>query len=870
MIHNTVVRTATAASLLGLGCAALGQSHLMRFADVHRDRIVFTYENDLWLVSADGGDARRLTNDAGAEVWAKFSPDGTLIAFTGQYDGGTDVYLMDARGGAVTRLTYHPAADRVIGWMPDGKSVLFRARREYPYRVEKVFKIAVDGGMPQKLPIDQAGLAAISPDGTKIAYNRISRESRTWKRHQGGTAQDIWMGSLDRKDYRKITGWIGSDNFPMWRGDAIYFNSDREFGTLNLYKYGVATGDVTALTSYKDYDVKYPSKGVDRIVYQYGETLHLLDLKTGKTGRVPVNIPSDTVRMRPEFVKVSPSTGSFRLSPTGKRVLLEARGEIINFPAEDGTPINLTKTAASREKNAAWSPNGKWVAFISDKTGEEEIYLVDQRGEKPWRRLTSGGLGFRMHLEWSPDSKYLMFSDKFMRLNLADADSGAITVVDTAGYDDAWERWGIQDYVWSPDSKWIAYTKMEQSMYDSIFLYSLDSMQVHRLTSDVTEDWSPSFDPKGRYLYFLSNRTFKPTMGLVDQNHIYLDMARPYVMILQDGESSPFAPEDVHEEVEDESDEPESEEAESKGAASEEVTADKETPEAESDDVDEDAVKIDLEGIERRLVAAPNVSAGNYFRLEATEKGFVYLKKEGRGFLKYQVVTDETGGRLDLYSYDLDDEKVTKVLGGIANYHQSADGKKLVYRSGSTYGVVKVGAKAKVGDGKVDLDGIRIKVDREREFPQLIDEAWRIQRDWFYDPGMHGLDWEATRIKYRKFVPFCGDRSDLNYLIGEMIAELNIGHTYVGGGDLARTARRVSTGLLGADFEVEPGSRFYRIAHIIPATPGDDGARSPFDVPGSPIREGGYLIAIDGEEVTTGDNIYEFLQNKWLLAIWCG
>ena len=300
----------------------------------------------------------------------------------------------------------------------------------------------------------------------------------------------------------------------MWRGDTIYFNSDREYGTLNLYRCDPDGGNVKALTSYKDYDVKYPSIGPDNIVYQYGEELHLLDLNTGKTRKVPINIPSDMVRMRPEFVEVAPREGSFGLSPSGKRLLLEARGEILNLPVEDGEPINLTNTTDTREKSAAWSPDGRWIAFLSDKTGEEELYLIDQKAEKPWRQLTKGGLGYRMQPIWSPDSKHLIFSDKFMRLNLVDAETGELSVVDTADYDDAWERWGIQDYAWSPDSKWIAYTKMEQSMNESIFLYSLKEKKVHRLTDDLTEDWSPSFDPEGRYLYFLSNRTFDPPWAL--------------------------------------------------------------------------------------------------------------------------------------------------------------------------------------------------------------------------------------------------------------------------------------------------------------------------------------------------------------------
>jgi tricorn protease len=840
---------ALALIVAALVAPARAESHLMRMADVHGDKIVFTYEDDLWLVPTAGGEARRITSDPGTEIWAKFSPDGQWIAFTGQYDGGADVYIMPADGGVPKRLTFHPALERVLDWWP-----------EYPFRGEKVYRVSIDGGLPEALSVDRAGLTAISPDGKQIAYNRITREHATWKRYQGGMAQDIWLGSLDKHDYHIIADSDFTSNFPMWQGDAIYFTSDRQFGTLNIYKYEVKTGKVPPMTKYKDYDVKYPSIGPNTIVYQYGESLHLLDLKKGKTREVPVEIPSDLTRMRPDFEAVKPSTGAFRLSPTAKRLLIEARGEIINFPVEDGEPINLTKAPGSREKSCAWSPDGRWIAFLSDRSGEEEVWLVDQKGENE-RQLTHGGLGFRMQLDWSPDSKYLLFSDKFMRLNLVDAATGELTLLDKADYDDAWERWGIQDYVWSPDSQWIAYTKMEQSMNDAIFLYSMQDKKSYRLTSDQTEDWSPSFDPQGRYLYFLSNRTFDPIMGFQDQDHIFLDMGRPYVVVLKADDKSPFYPKDSAEEVKEEPKPKETEAAadEEKPEKKDETKADEKKKEGKKDKVE---VKIDLDGLERRIVAADGVSAGNYFRLEATKDGFLYLKKSEPEFEKYQVVTDNTGGSLDLYHYNLEKKETKKVISGIANYHQSADGKKLVYRAGSTYGVADVGKDAKVGDGKVDLGEIKIAIDRPAEFLQMFDEAWRIERDWFYDSGMHGVDWPAMREKYRKFVPFCGDRSDLNYLIGEMIAELNIGHTYVSGGDLERARRSVPTGLLGVEFAVEPGAQYYKIARIIPGTPGDPAERSPLDEPGCPIKAGHYLIAIDGAEVHTTDSPYEFLQNK--------
>lgn len=361
--------------------AVRADSRLMRFADVHGDKVVFTYEDDLWLAPTAGGDARRITNDGGSERFAKFSPDGSLLGFTANYDGGTDVYVMDAAGGSPRRLTFHPAADNVLDWTPDGEFVLFRSRRAYPNRAEQVYRISVDGGMPEKLPVDRAGLTSMSPDGKRIVYNRISREFRTWKRHQGGTAQDLWLGDLEKGEFRRVTKWPGTDNFPMWTDDGIYFCSDREYGTLNLYRYDPANEEITPMTSYKDYDVKYPSLGPGCIVYQYAEVLHLLDLATGKTRQLDIRIPSDLVEVRPEYVSPTSNTGSFNISPTGKRVLLETRGEIVNLPAEQGEPVNLTQTSATREKNAAWSPDGRWIAFISDKTGEEEVYLTDQKGD---------------------------------------------------------------------------------------------------------------------------------------------------------------------------------------------------------------------------------------------------------------------------------------------------------------------------------------------------------------------------------------------------------------------------------------------------------------------------------------------------------
>jgi tricorn protease len=826
---------------------ALAESHLMRFADIHQDKIVFTYEGDLWLVTATGGDARRITHDRGEEKYAKFSPDGARIAFTASYDGGTDVYVMDASGGVPKRLTYHPAADNVLDWFPDGQHVLFRSRRTYPDRADQIYKISIDGGMPERLPVDRAGLTAISPDGKSIAYNRISTEFRTWKRYVGGMAPAIWMGSLKQMDYQTITDWKGTNSWPMWGPDGIYFVSDREAGTLNLCRYDPASRKTSIITHYKDYDVKYPSLGPGAIVYQYSETLYVLDLASGQSRMVNANIPSDLVNMRPWYVDATKDQGSFGLSPNGLRLLLEARGEILTIPTEEGESIDLSRSSDSREKNPAWSPDGKWVAFVSDRSGEEEIYLVDPTapgGEGRWRQLTQDGKGFRMHLAWSPDSKWLLCSDKFMRLNLVEIETGAIRVIAQGEYDDGWERWGIQDYVWSPDNRWIAYTRMEENLNETIHLYSTEAKKSFAVTSDWHQSWSPSFDPTGKYLYFLSNRTFNPTMGALEQNVVFLNMCRPYVVVLKAGAPSPFLPQEGM-------DKPEKEDEEK---------------EKEKKAKDATPTVVDTDGLERRTVAVEGVPAGNYFRLEATEKGIVFLKKDKLEFTKYQVVTDFTSAMLDLYEYDIsaksDERKPKKLIEGINNYHLSADGKKLVFRSEGKCGVVEVGKEAKVGDGEIDLAKVKFKVDRRAEYLQMFNEAWRVQRDWFYDAGLHGVDWNAIGELYRKFIPFCGNRSDLTYLIGEMIGELNAGHTYVSGGDDQIAPKKIGTGLLGADFDAPPGSDYLRFAHIVPGVNWDDKYRTPLAAPDCPIKEGDYLIAVDGDEVRATDNVFRFLENK--------
>jgi tricorn protease len=808
-------------------------ARLLRQADISADHIVFTYEADLWLVDRQGGIPRRLTTGHGAEAGAKFSPDGQWLAFTGEYDGAADVYVMPALGGEPTRLTFHPGRDTVIDWHPDGRHVLFRSGRSHPLGEAQFFLVDVHGGLPVPVATDRGALGSYSPDGQHLAYNRIPRESRTWKRYEGGMAQDIWLADLEQGTFTRATTFTGTDNFPMWIGDRVYFNSDRAHGTLNLHALDPRDpGPVVPLTSYTDWDVKYPSAGPGCIVFQYREQLHVLDVASGRVTPVVVDLRSDRVPMRPELVAIDPRAGSFGLDPAGQRLLLEARGELVDVPVKEGRWRQLTATPGSREKSAAWSPDGQTIAFVSDRTGNEQLYTMPADGGQ-WTQLTDAEFGMILPPVWSPDGKWLAFGDKFMRLNLVAARGGKVRTVDQGEYDDAWERWGILDYVWSPDSRWLAYTKNTSNMHEVILLHDIEKGRSHPVTDPMVTSWSPSFDPQGRYLWFLSNRTFEPVMGRVDQNHVFLDCARPYLVLLQDDVRSPFDPAVA-------------------GAADDD----------DAEAKDDAPVDIDLEGLATRIVAAADCPAGNWFRLEATADGCLLLRRDDQVFLKYQHVDDRTTDRdLVLASYSLADREVTDLGDGVTNYHLTADRKHAVVRCGGDYTVVAAGKALDAGD-KVSLADVRLSVVRAEEYRQIFTEAWRIQRDWFYDAGMHGEDWQAVHDKYATLLPWCGHRDDLRYLIGEMIGELNIGHTYVFGGDDQGGPARIDTGLLGCDLVLDEDADRYRITRILAGWPWHAAGVSPLAAPGVGVREGDYLLAIDGVLLTGSVNPYSLLVDR--------
>jgi tricorn protease len=834
----------------------------MRQPDISKDAVVFVYAEDLWTVPRGGGQARRLTSHPGDELYPKFSPDGRWIAFTGEYDGNADVYVIPAEGGEPRRLTYHPASDLVLGWTPDSKKVLFRSNRaSAPAATTRLFLVAIDGGLEEMLPVPRASLTSFSPDGQKIAYNPTSQEFRTWKRYRGGWTNYIGLYDLKRNTYEEIPRSGALDQFPMWRGNAVYFISDRD-GTMNLYRYDLGSKQTKKLTNYNEYDIKWPSAGPDAIAYENGGLLYSYDLASGKVSHIPVTVSSDLTTARPEIKTVSDSIRSFELSPTGVRALVEARGDIFTIPAEHGSIRNLTDTPGIHEQNATWSPDGKWIAYLSDRSGEFELYLRPQRGGDEVR-ITSDGDCYRYGPLWSPDSKKLAYWDKKFRVFYVDIDKKQPVLADRADYGLA----GSPN--WSPDSLWLTYSKNEANTASAIYLYSLDKSQVTRVTEDFYNNVEPAFDQNGKYLYFLSDRFFFPSAGVLDNTFNYYNTRGIFALTLKSDEASPFAPQiddekDADEPKKDEAKKPETPlAADAKTPAKDENKPEAKPVEAKASDEkpvekkpDVKPIQIDLAGLGSRIVQIP-VPAAIYASLEARKEKIFFLSRPMESTENGHPGPSAPSATLHMYDISKREDKV--LLTGIENYNLDRDGGKVIYHAGGdTYGIVDAAPGKKVGDGKLNLATLQVRVDPREEWKEIFHEAWRVERDFYWDPEMAGLDWKMLGQRYEALLPWVAHRSDLNYIIGEMIAELSTSHTYVNGGDLP-DRKRIGTGLLGVDFTIDNG--YYKLTKIYRGENWDESTRSPLTEPGLKVKEGDYLIAVNGAAVRAPANPYSFFEN---------
>src|ERR1044071_554383 len=828
-MKKLIIILALVASTAG-AFAQTNLTRLLRQPDIHGDTVAFVYGGDIWLASAKGGEARRLTSDAGMEYFPKFSPDGKWIAFTGDYSGSRQVFVISVDGGMPRQLTFYNDVgsipprggidNRVLDWTPDGKSILFNPHRlPWSDRMPAHYIIPFEGGMETKLAIPEGSAGSYSPDGKRLAFTHIEREFRTWKHYRGGRAQDVWIFDLTNNSAEKITDTPWTDNQPVWIGDTIYFVSDRPDGArLNLWSYDLKTKQTKKVTSHTDFDVLWPSGDRTQVVYENGGYIYRFDSTSGKDERIPIHVYSDFKTTLPYFKNVQQNIESYSLSPGGARALCVARGDVFTAPAKEGEIRNETQTPGIRERDASWSPDGKWIAYLSDRDGGDyEIYVRNADGSGGERQITHDARAWRFAPIWSPDSKMFAFSDKDLTLRVVDVASGKVTDVDKDQYGD------ITHYRWSPDSKWIAYTKLNEARFPSIYVYSVGDAKSYRLTNGRANDQEPVFDPKGRYLYFTSTRDFNLTFSAGEFNYVYTDPQRVYVATLSADGPALFLPQSDEEK-----------------ATTPPAPEKKEEPKKDAAIV----VKIDPAGFENRVRAIPGPS-GTYDSLVALNNGILYLTGDGN--------------QRTLKFYNIDDRKEETIVENIRGYDISNNLEKLIVRTANGYSILAPKPGPKPAHSALKLEHLEMKVDPRAEWAQELTDAWRILRDWFYDPNMHGNDWNAIRAKYGALLPFVANRNDLDYIFGELAGELNAGHVYVSPAP-GSGPDRVDNGLLGAD--IVPDSGYFRIAHIFPGENWQDSSRSPLTQPGGKGRGGDYILAVDGPSTKGVDNFYRLLENK--------
>jgi tricorn protease len=806
------------------------EARLMRFPAVYGEQLVFSYAGDLYTVDIEGGMARKLTSHNGYEMFPRFSPDGSKIAFTGQYDGNTEVFVISATGGSPTRLTHTATLARdnvsdrmgpnniVMDWTPDGKYITYRSRKQsFNSFIGQLYRVPAEGGLSEELPLPTGGFCSWSPDGSKLAYNRIFREFRTWKYYRGGMADEIWIHDFEARTTEKITDNKEQDIIPMWTGEQIFFLSDRD-RTMNVFVYNTSTKQTSKVTDFTEYDVKFPSLGKEKIVFENGGFIYKLDVNTREYEKVPIQIANDNIYSRTELKDASKSIQSGDLSPNGERVVLGARGELFSLPAKHGITWNLTQTAGVHERVVSWSPDGKYIAYFSDESGEFEVYIMQQDGSGKPVRLTDDTKSYLYDLEWSPDSKKILYCDRKFRLQYVDIESKKVTLVKQSIDTE------LTDFDWSPDSKWIAYSDNDKNQFGVIYLYNTEDGRSYPVTDYWYESGSPNFSPDGKYLYFISSRDFNPTYSQTEWNHSYSNMDKVYLVTLAKDTPSPFAPENDEVKLED-AEKPEEE----NGKAS-----------------DEKNTRIDTEGLCTRILSLP-IKASNYGNLESSGDKIYYV--EGSSF----------GGPRTAKVYNLKTKKEADLGPGI-RFTISANGKKMLVIQNDKYAVIDLPEGEVKLDETMDLSDMKVMTDYQQEWKQIFDESWRQMRDFFYVENMHGLNWEAIHDKYAVLLPYVNHRYDLTYLIGEMIGELSVGHAYVNSPDGVGVPERIQMGLLGAKLS-RHSSGYYRIDKILEGANWSDALRSPLGEVGVNINKGDFILAVNGKSTREMKDIYAALVN---------
>lgn len=806
-----------------LGSRAADEARLLRFPATNGHEIVFSYAGDLYKVPVTGGEAGRLTSHVGYEMFPRFSPDGKTIAFTGQYDGNTEVYTIPVSGGEPLRVTYTATNHRddlgdrmgpnniVMNWTPDGSRIVYRNRIGDGFS-GKLFTVDKEGGLSEVIPLPEGGFCSYSPDGKQLAYNRVMREFRTWKYYKGGMADDIWIYNPAKQTVENITNNPAQDIIPMWIGDEIFFLSDRD-RTMNLFVYNTKTRQTVKVTDFTDYDVKFPSANGNLIVFENGGYIYKMDAGTKKPEKVNITLTSDNIYARGGIKNGSGYVTEASLSPDGERLVVTARGEVFNLPAGKGVTKNITRSPGAHDREAQWSPDGKFIVYISDATGETELYRQDATGGEPVQ-LTRNNDTYIRSFQLSPDAKTVVYTDRKNRVNLLDIAAKRVT---TLLQDPMGEPRGV---TFSPDSKWLTYTRTGDNEYSIVYVYNLADKKEYPVTDKWYNSSSPAFSTDGNYLIFASARDFHPTYGSQEWNHVYNNMHGVYMALLSKDTPSPFLEKDA-------------EVAVTGGEEKKETPAQKEAPTVAS-------IRIDFDGIADRIVKLP--VAPSYYGNFYSDGSKVYYW--GRGGTKV---------------FDLKKQKEEVVADGASMSIQPGS-KKALFSKGKTLYVTDIPSGKADLSNPVDLSNMKIAVDYPKEWAQIFDEAWRAYRDGFYLENMHGVDWKKIKAKYQVLVPYAKTRLDLNYIIGEMIGELNCGHAYVNPGERERPDR-IKTGLLGAEISRDK-SGFFRLEKILPGASWSKELRSPLTEPGIEAKAGEFIVAIDGVPTHTVKDLYALLVGK--------
>jgi tricorn protease len=813
-----------------LSAAFAQETRLLRQPDISSTDIVFAYANDLWIVPSSGGESKRLTSFQGSESYPKFSPDGKYIAFTGQYGGNSDVYIIPVQGGEPKRLTYHPEPDLVRGWTADGKIVFSSRRESAPNGSIKLWSIGLNDGLPSALPMPRAHRGQQSPDGNFFAYEPVSPWDEEWRNYRGGQNRPIWI--LNMKDYElKTVPWENShDMQPVWIGKKIFFMSDRNLA-MNIYSYDTESGVLEQLTSYTEFDIKNLESGGNKLVYEYAGDIYTLDASTKKSDKVKVQVHGDFPWALPHWANASEWLSNASLSPSGARALFEARGEIISVPAEKGDYRNFTNSPASRDHDAVWSADGKSVAWFSDASGEYALMIASQSGLDKPKEIKIPSPTFYYAPTWSPDGKFISFTDHLQRLWMTDVNSGITTLVAKDTYLHP-ER--SVNPVWSPDSKWIGYSKRLPNQHHVIMAHSIDQGRSLQLTDGLSDAVFPAWDASGKYLYFLASTNYALSSGWLDLSSVERPIRRAiYMIVLKKDQSSPLLPQS--DEENNEKDKEVKEDASAK---------DKKKPAAEEPKI---KVGIDIDGIAQRILSL-SLPERDYTSLRTGEEGIVFFSER---------IANQDGETVQ--KYNLKERKADVFQSPVGYYRLSGDGKKMIYGSAGKWFIVSTDTKPGVGDGALDVSQVQVKIDPKKEWKQIFREAWRFQRDYLYVSNIHGADWNNVYKMYAPLLEHVAHRTDLSHLLDVLGGEVSIGHSFVGGGDNP-SINPVKIGLLGADIAVE--NNLYRLKKIYTGENWNPSLRAPLSGPGIDVSEGDFIFAVDGVAITSAINFYSVFENK--------